>query len=59
MGFVLLGGVYYNRLALGKTYIKTYIDEETQAETVKYFVETLGGQEIEITEEEYNSLLNE
>ena len=59
MSFIQIGEEFYNELSIGKVYTKTVIDEETQAETVKYFMEYLGGQEVELTYEEYNSLVGE
>ena len=59
MSFIQIGNEYYNNIAIGRLSTRTVVDEETQAETVKYFMETAGGQEIEITYEEYTNLIGE
>ena len=59
MSFIQIGEEYYNNLSIGKLYIKTVVDEETEAETAKYFMETTGGQEVELTAEEFNELIGE
>ena len=59
MSFIQIGEEYYSDLSIGKLYTKTVVDEEIEAETVKYFMETVGGQEVELTYEEYSSLIGE
>ena len=59
MSFIQIGQEYYNDLSIGKLYTRTVIDEETEAETAKYFMETVGGQEVELTYGEYSSLIGE
>ena len=50
MKFVKIGETYYNDVVLGSVFEKEY------EEGTKYFVEILGGQRMEITEEEYNEI---
>jgi hypothetical protein len=57
MAFIQLGNDYYNEYTLGKAF--TIIDNSGEEEITKYFVQTLGGQDIEITQEEYNDLIGE
>ena len=59
MSFVQIGEEYYNNLAIGKLYTKEEIDPSTGTETTKYFMETIGGQQTELTQQEYNTLIGE
>lgn len=57
MAFIQLGNDYYNEFALAKAFTIEVSDGEL--EETKYFVQTLGGQDIEITQEEYNDLIGQ
>lgn len=50
MKFVKIGDTYYNSVVLGSVF------EKEDEEGTKYFAEVLGGQKIELTEEEYNEI---
>lgn len=56
MSFIPAQEEYYNDIAVGKIYTRDEYDEETQAEVTKYFLETLGGQEVEIDAETYQDI---
>lgn len=55
MAYIKIGENYYNELALAKLYTVSTTSDGT--ETTQYFVQTLGGQTIELTQEEYNSII--
>lgn len=59
MAFIQIGNEYYNEVALGKLFTTTKMDEETQQEITLYYVQYLGGQDVELTQEEYNKILGE
>ena len=59
MAFIQIGSKYYNEISIGKVYTTVKMDEETQQEIMLYHAEYLGGQDIDLTEEEYNNLIGE
>ena len=57
MAFIQIQNKYYNDALIGKLY--TIDIEQGGEEVTKHFLQYLGGQDIEITQEEYNSLIGE
>ena len=57
MAFIQIQNKYYNDSLIGKLYTID-VEQDGEMET-KYFLQYIGGQNVEITQEEYNSLIGE
>lgn len=56
--FVEINDKYYNSLSMGKVFIKTEIDQDTQEEITKYFFQYFGGQNVEIDQQTYQDIID-